>query len=49
MDLFVVPTIGFRMLYGFVIVRLDGRDLVWTGFCGSQKYTSILVANVKRR
>ena len=49
MDLFVVPTIGFRMLYGFVIVRLDRRDLVWTGFCGSQKYTSILVANVKRR
>src|SRR6202166_4918652 len=30
MDLFVVPTIGFRMLYGFVIVRLDRRDLVWT-------------------
>jgi hypothetical protein len=24
-----VPTIGFRMLYGFVIVRLDRRDLVW--------------------
>ncbi len=29
MDLFVVPTIGFRMLYGFVIVRLDRIDLVW--------------------
>jgi transposase InsO family protein len=29
MDLFVVPTIGFRMLYGFVIVRLERRDLVW--------------------
>src|ERR1700674_2198430 len=29
MDLFVVPTIGFRMLYGFVIVRLDRRDLIW--------------------
>src|SRR6202171_4275570 len=29
MDLFVVPTIGFRMLYAFVIVRLDRRDLVW--------------------
>src|SRR6202023_1374530 len=28
MDLFVVPTIGFRMLYGFVILRLDRRDLV---------------------
>src|SRR5712664_2694218 len=29
MDLFVVPTISFRMLYGFVIVWLDRRDLVW--------------------
>jgi hypothetical protein len=29
MDLFVVPTISFRMLYGFVIVRLDRRALVW--------------------
>jgi len=29
MDLFVVPTIGFRILYGFVIVRLHRRDLVW--------------------
>jgi 7-keto-8-aminopelargonate synthetase-like enzyme len=28
MDLFVVPTIGFRLLYGFVIVRLHRRDLV---------------------
>jgi transposase InsO family protein len=27
--LFVVPTIGFRPLYGFVIVRLHRRDLVW--------------------
>src|SRR5258706_3647195 len=29
MDLFVVPTIGFKLLYGFVIVRVDRRDLVW--------------------
>src|SRR5215203_3967734 len=29
MDLFVVPTIGFDLLYAFVIVRLDHRDLVW--------------------
>src|SRR5665811_924743 len=29
MDLFVVPTIGFYLLYAFVIVRLDRRDLVW--------------------
>ena len=29
MDLFVVPSIGFKLLYAFVIVRLDRRDLVW--------------------
>jgi hypothetical protein len=28
-DLFVVPTIGFDLLYTFVVVRLDRRDLVW--------------------
>jgi hypothetical protein len=25
MDLFVVPTIGFDLLYAFVVVRLDRR------------------------
>src|SRR5664280_585820 len=29
MDLFVAPTIGFDLLYVFIIVRLDRRDLVW--------------------
>ena len=29
MDLFVVPTIGFDLLYALVIVRLDRRGLVW--------------------
>jgi transposase InsO family protein len=29
MDLFVVPTIGFDLLFAFIIVRLDRRDLVW--------------------
>jgi hypothetical protein len=29
MDLFMVPTIGFKLLYVFVIVRIDRRDLVW--------------------
>jgi transposase InsO family protein len=29
MDLFVVPTIGFGLLYAFVIVRIDRRDLAW--------------------
>ena len=29
MDLFIVPTLGFDLLYAIVIVRLDRRDLVW--------------------
>ena len=29
-DLFVVPTIGFKLLYGLVILWLDRRSLVWT-------------------
>jgi transposase InsO family protein len=29
MDLLVVPTISFNLLYAFVIVRLDRRELVW--------------------
>ena len=29
MDLFVVPTISFDLLYAFVIVRLGRRELVW--------------------
>ena len=29
MDLFVVPTIGFNLLYAFMVVRLDRRDLAW--------------------
>src|ERR1700675_2700229 len=28
-DLFVVPTIGFNVLYVLVIVRLARRELVW--------------------
>jgi len=29
-DLFVVPTIGFKLMYGIVIVHLNRRELVWT-------------------
>ena len=29
MDLFVVPTLTFDLLYALVIVRLGRRDLVW--------------------
>jgi hypothetical protein len=30
MDMFVVPTIGFGLLYGIAMMRLDRRRLVWT-------------------
>jgi hypothetical protein len=29
-DLFVVPTIGFKLLYGLAIIHLQRRRLVWT-------------------
>ena len=29
-DLFVIPTIGFKLLYALVILRLERRQLVWT-------------------
>ena len=29
MDPFVVPTIGFDLLYAYIMVRLDRRELVW--------------------
>jgi transposase InsO family protein len=35
MDLFVVPTLSFNLLYGFIIVRLDRRELVWTAVTNS--------------
>src|SRR6266851_10370806 len=28
-DMFVVPTIGFRLLYGLAIIRLERRHMVW--------------------
>jgi hypothetical protein len=29
MDFFAVPTIGFDLLYAFVVIRMKRRDLVW--------------------
>jgi transposase InsO family protein len=37
MDLFVVPTIGFNLLYAFVIIRLGRRDLVWINVTANPK------------
>ena len=31
MDLFVVPTIAFRLLYGLLILRHDRRQILWLG------------------
>ena len=31
MDLFVVPTISFRLLYALLILQHDRRELLWTG------------------
>jgi hypothetical protein len=42
MDFFVVPTIGPDLLYAFVIMRLDRRDLVWINVtsCARRSMTS---------
>jgi hypothetical protein len=31
MDLFVVPTMSFRLLFGLLILQHDGREIVWLG------------------
>jgi transposase InsO family protein len=35
MDLFVVPTLSFSLLYCFIIVRIDRRELIWTAVTNS--------------
>jgi hypothetical protein len=30
-DLFVVPTISFRLLYGFFVLRHSRREIMWLG------------------
>jgi hypothetical protein len=40
MDLFVVPTIGFDLLFASVIVRLDRRDLVWINVTANNRRRS---------
>jgi hypothetical protein len=42
MDLFIAPTIGFDLLYAFVIVRLDRRDLVWINARARKRWFSHL-------
>ena len=31
MDLFVVPTISFRLLYGFLVLQHSRREILWLG------------------
>jgi hypothetical protein len=31
MDLFVVPTLSFRLLYGLLILRHGRRQILWLG------------------
>ena len=46
MDLFVVPTISFTLLYAFVIVRLDRRTLVWTNVTRARYEVRLIGAKV---
>jgi len=35
-DLFLVPTLSFRLLYGLLILRHDRRQMLWLGVTGAQ-------------
>ena len=48
MDLFVIPTIGYELLYAFVIVRLDRRDLVWINVTTNPMIYGSIVAHRMR-
>ena len=37
MDLFLVPTISFRLLYGFLILRHSRREFLWLGTEGATR------------
>ena len=36
-DLFVVPTISFRLLYGFLVLRHSRREILWLGVTGASE------------
>jgi hypothetical protein len=48
MDLFVVPAIGFDLLFAFVIVRLDRRDLVWINVTANSEWRCSRTGNRRR-
>src|SRR5262249_46527100 len=58
MDLFVVPTISFQLLYGLLILRHDRRQIIWFGVteapdcrvdCGSTCRSSRMAAGAEIR
>jgi hypothetical protein len=44
MDLFVVPTISFRLLYGFLILQHSRRQLLWLGVTARPSRSRIPIA-----
>jgi hypothetical protein len=42
MDLFLVPTISFRLLYGLLILRHARRELLWVGVTAHPSAESIV-------
>jgi hypothetical protein len=49
MDLSVVPTIGFDLLYAFVVVRLDRRELMWINVTANPTGRPAMIAEAKIR
>ena len=48
MDFFMVPTIGFDLLYAFVIVRIDRRELVWINVTANPTANGLHVRSRRR-
>jgi hypothetical protein len=44
-DLFVVPTVGFKLLYGLAVLHLERRRLVWTNVTANPTAEWIRAAN----
>ncbi len=50
MDLVVVPTIGFDLLYAFIIIRVDRRALIWINVTTKLEYqTDNFVAHQQKK
>ena len=51
MDLFVVPTISFRLLYGLLILHHNRRQMLWLGVTAhpTAEFTSLKVVRSSQR